>query len=109
MQLQCNNSQKKVLGILTTTIFFAQVYLETKVPLNIKIFMWFQYRKVIQKKITSQSENGMVLRNVYFVIPRNLSIICFSLALLLALYGELRILLSIFPHLPMSRICLGTG
>jgi hypothetical protein len=39
-----------------------------KVPLNIKIFMWFLYKKWLSLKTTSLKEIETVVRNVCFMI-----------------------------------------
>jgi hypothetical protein len=42
-----------------------------KVPLKIKVFMWFLHRKVILTKDDLIKNNGMEMKNVAFVITRN--------------------------------------
>jgi hypothetical protein len=70
------------------TVFLRKYIWKLKVPLKVKIFMWFLYQKVIitKDKLTKRNWNGC--KKVRFVTPRSLSTIYFSIVPLLSLFGE---------------------
>jgi hypothetical protein len=91
------------------TVFLRKYIWKIKVPLKIKIFMWFLYKKLIltEDNLAKRKWNGC--KNVCSVTQRSLSTIYFSLVPSLDLYGGLLSLLSIYPLLLMLQICLEIG
>jgi hypothetical protein len=63
--------------------------LNMKVPLNIKVFMWFLHRKVILTKHNLINRNLTRVKNVEFVVTRSPYNMFFSSVHLLKLFGIL--------------------
>jgi hypothetical protein len=78
-------------------VFLSKYIWKLKVPLEVKIIMWFLYHKVILTKDNLAKINWNGCKNVRFVTLRSLSIIYFSIVPLISLFGEQFSLLSISP------------
>jgi hypothetical protein len=93
---------------LNEHIRFLLKYLwKLKVPLKIKVFMWFLRRKVLLTKDNLAKRQWTSVRRVLFVTLGGLLIISLFHVHLLNLFKELFILLLMLIHLLMQPICLG--
>jgi hypothetical protein len=90
------------------TRFLCKYLWKLKIPLNIKIFMWFLHRKDLLTKDNLARRNWNGCKKCFFTQRRPLSIYFFH-DLLLASFGTLCISLMVYPHQPISQICLGMG
>jgi hypothetical protein len=91
------------------TRFLHKYLWKIKVPLNIKIFMWFLHKKILLTKYNLAKRNWNGCKNVLFAVQRSLLSICFLNVPLLNLFGELCTSLSIYLLPLILRTCLVIG
>jgi hypothetical protein len=91
-------------------VFLRKYIWKMKVPLKIKIFMWFLHQKVILMKDILAKWNLYVARNVLCVTwEESINHTFFWLAPLLVLFAELFTLASILLHPSVLPICSVIG